>query len=122
DAGAEALGADAEAVAAVARRASFVRGAVPTDSQRRAGRDVVAVEAAHGFPRRVDDVDLQVVLGLGAVDFETHARVADAVEEGLARVGVGREERERAGARCVGGRGAGWAAGRGRASRGGPGA
>ena len=64
---------------------------VPADPRSGVRLDVVAVEGADRFSGLVDDVDAEVVLGLGAVDFEAQAAgCLYPVVEGLARGGLGR--------------------------------
>src|SRR5690606_30976576 len=111
--GSRRLRADPEAVPAVAGRLAFGGGAVPAHVVADVRGEVLAVEAADDFADAVDDVDADVVLGLVAAQLVAEAGVAEAVVEGLARLRLGREEGDRAGARFRRG-GAAAAAGRGR--------
>src|SRR5262249_48191464 len=112
------LRADAEAVATVAGGETFRGGAVPADAVRGFRGDVFPVEGLDHFAGRVDDVDAQVVLRLGAADRVLDAGIAESEVEGLARGGGGGGQRQRAGARRRGGR-PGSAARRRRAAAGG---
>ena len=103
------LRADPEAVAAVARRPAFVRGPVPAHFARHVRRHVFPVEGLDDFASGVDDLDLEIVFGLGAADREGQLGIAVAEVEGLVRGRFGGDEGEGTGARRARG-GSGWAA------------